>query len=203
MYSGECPEDVKQLREPYKPEKIGVLLIGESPPKNRREFFYCSSGSRLGYATRRAFEEALQIMFESYEDFLKFLKSNGFYLEDLFHERGKNVYKISLDELRTAIEELANRISLYKPRLVIAVLCRICECVKRAVIETGINVPVVCLPFPIGKNYRRYIKGLAEALQQLLSGKPLEDRNYCSDRPISKKRRLCLRILKELYRGPS
>jgi len=200
MQSNKCPSNVEKLREIYKPENIEVLLVGESPPKNRQRFFYCSNGSQLGYATREAFEEALQIMFEDFEDFLKSFRSRGFYLEDLFHIRGKKVYEASLDELREAVRELANRISLYRPRLVIAVLCRICECVKRAVIEAEINVPIICVPFPNpGGNHQRYIKGLVETLQLLSSGTPLGDKNYCSNKSTSKHRRPCLKILRELY----
>jgi len=203
MYSVECPENVEQLRESYKPERIEVLFVGESPPGNGQDFFYCRNGSRLGYATMEAFEEALQTKFEGYEDFLRFFRSRGFYLEDLFHERSRKTYEASVDELRRVVRELADRISLYRPRLVIAVLCRICECVKSAVIEAGVYVPAVCLPFPIGGNHQRYVKGLTETLQQLLRGGPLEDRNYCSDKPTSKKRRYCLKILREIYRGPT
>jgi len=203
MYSTECPENVEPLRESYKPERVEVLLVGESPPGIEQGFFYCRNGSRLGCATREAFEEALQIKFDGYEDFLKFFRSRGFYLEDLFHERDRKTFEVSIDELRKAVRDLADRISLYRPRLVIAVLCKICECVKRAAIEAGVDVPVVCLPFPIGGNYPSYVKGLAETLQQLLRGGPLEDRNYCSDRATSKKRRHCLKLLREIHRGPT
>jgi len=169
MHSVECPENVEQLRESYKPEKIEVLLVGESPPKNRRKFFYCRKGSQLGCATKRAFEEALQIKFEGYEDFLKFFKSRGFYLEDLFHERGKNVCEASLDELQKALEELTRFIASHEPRLVVAVLHRICGCVKKAVIDAGLSIPVVCLPFPRrrSKNYRKYVDGLARIIRSL------------------------------------
>jgi len=78
---------------------------------------------------------------------------------------------------------------LYRLRLVIAVLCRICECVKSAVIKAEINVLVVCPPFPNPKgtdNYRRYVEGFVETLQLLMRGALLEDMNYCSNKTASK-----------------
>jgi len=122
---------------------------------------------------------------------------------DIVGKAKKRLSGVTEDELRKVVRDLAERISLYRPRLVIAVLCRICECVKRSVIEAGVYVPVVCLPFPIGGNHQRYVEGLAETLQQLLRGGPLEDRNYCSDKPTSKKRRHCLKLLREIHRGPT
>jgi len=182
MQSTKCPDNVEGLREMYKPEKIEVLLVGESPPKNREMFFYCSNGSLLGDATKRAFERILGVKLK-YEDFLDFFKSKNFYLEDLFHVRGKKVCEASLDEIQKALEGLKQFIALHRPRLVIAVLCRICGCVKKAVADAKLDIPVICLPFPrkSSKNYQRYVKSLAKILQSLSSGSPIKIHVCCSD----------------------
>jgi len=60
MQNNKCPENVEELREMYKPKKIEVLFVGESPSKDRQRFFYCDNSSQLGYATIEAFKEAFQ-----------------------------------------------------------------------------------------------------------------------------------------------
>jgi len=183
MQSNKCPDNVEELREMYRPEKIEVLLVGESPPGDRWKFFYCDNGSRLGYATMEAFEKAFQRKFESYKEFLDFFKSKNFYLEDLFHVRGKKVCEASLDEVQKALEGLTQFIALHRPRLVIAVLCRICGCVKKAAADAKLDISVICLPFPrkSSKNYQRYVKSLAKILQSLLSDSPIKIHVCCYD----------------------
>jgi len=68
--------DLEELRNKYRPEKIEVLLVGESLPKNN--FFYSDNGSRLGKATKKAFENAFQRSFKDYREFLEFFREKRF-----------------------------------------------------------------------------------------------------------------------------
>jgi len=158
-------KDLEILREKYKPEKIRILFVGESPPK--REFFYEAKGSNLGRATKEAFEKTSQKEFESYQEFLEFFKSQGCYLVDLFQERGKKIIYATEEEKEEAEKQLTEFIAKHKPEIVVAVLKRICKHVEKAVKETGVSVEVRCLLFPNkGKNREEYIKGLIEILKR-------------------------------------
>jgi len=182
--------DLEDLRDMYRPEKIKVLLVGESLPK--RNFFYCDRGSLLGKATMKAFEKAFQKEFKNYREFLEFFKKHGFFLEDLFHEMNKKIDEVTPAELKQATEKLASFIDTYKPKLVIATLCRICGCVKEATLIAKTDAVVICLPFPRGFNYRKYISKLAEALQALSKQTFTKLETCCSIQPKSRPREYCL-----------
>jgi len=169
---------VEELRELFRPSRVVVLLVGESPPAGG-SFFYSPGGSRLGWATMEAFEEAFEVRFSSYSCFLEFFRSRGFYLVDLLDERGRRVDEASEGELAAAVRRLAGLVGELRPRLVVAVLCRVCGCVEEAVRLAGSGVPVVCLPFP-ARSRSRYVSGLAEVLRALEGGSPVAGRSFCS-----------------------
>jgi hypothetical protein len=72
--------DIEELREKFKPEKVRVLLVGESPPAEGT-FFY--DRSLMTTYTRNAFESALDQKFPTNAEFFEYMKHTGFYLEDL------------------------------------------------------------------------------------------------------------------------
>ena len=78
--------DVEKIRELYKPKKIRILFVGESPPPEPWDFFYLCN-TQLYYAVKEAFEKGLKRKFSSDEEFLEFLKSKGVYLEDIYKRR--------------------------------------------------------------------------------------------------------------------
>ena len=86
-----CP-NWESLRESYRPSKIKILIIGEAPPSNTR-FFYC--GDTLKYDN--LFMEAIKVLYKEdaniyqkkrnstlKKELLNKLKSEGFYLMDLY-----------------------------------------------------------------------------------------------------------------------
>jgi len=157
-------EDLESKRESYKPERIEVLFVGESPPQ--KGFFYSPEGSLLGEATKGAFEDAFQKAFKTYEEFLEFFKSQGCYLVDLLPGRGRNIELVRDEEREAAKSKLGELIAQHKPRMVVAVLRRICRHVRRAVEESGVKAEVRCLPFP--RRFRgRYRRELAEIMASL------------------------------------
>jgi len=153
-------EELENLRKKYKPEEIRILFVGESPPK--RKFFYDERGSNLGRATKEAFEKTFQKEFRNYKDFLKFFKSKGCYLVDLFQERGKKIVCATEEEKREAEKKLKKFIAKHKPKIVVAVLKRIHRNVEKAV-KDGEVLP---LPFPLGMHKDKYIKGLIKILKE-------------------------------------
>ena len=71
--------DTEELRKSYKPDKVKILFVGESPPAGGT-FFY-NANSNLYRNTKKAFEIALEKEW-SY-DFLSDFKKMGCYLVDL------------------------------------------------------------------------------------------------------------------------
>jgi len=171
---------VEALRERYRPSRVVVLIVGESPPAGGG-FFYAPGGSLLGRATREAFEEAFGVRFGSYSEFLGFFRSRGFFLVDLLDGRGRRVGEAPEGELAAAVQRLAGLVVELRPRLVVAVLCRVCGLVEEAVRIAGLGVPVVCLPFPKWSK-GRYVRGLAEVLRALEEGSTPAGGGFCSGR---------------------
>jgi len=74
--------DTEKIRQRYAPDKIKLLLIGESPPDSG-EFFYVKSN--MTTYTSRAFKKAHGIKFIDNTEFLKYFKDCGCFLDDLCH----------------------------------------------------------------------------------------------------------------------
>lgn len=153
-------KELEALRESYKPEKVRVLLVGESPPK--RGFFYDTVGSALGKATKEAFEEVFGRELE-YREFLQLFKEVGFYLLDLFSERGKVIRRASRSEREEAVKRLTEFVAKNEPEVVVAVLKRICRVVREGVKRSGLKVEFVCLPFPTYSK-TEYVEGVVDVL---------------------------------------
>lgn len=125
--------DYNKLADKYKPEKIKILLIGEAPPPNGKNYFYkvpekypirkstIENDTSLPatifnhYFGRRPIDE------KEYEEFLGLLKEKGVFLIDIIHEpleirrkdKSLNIENIdilvspkNLDNLITRIESL-------------------------------------------------------------------------------------------------
>ncbi len=64
---------------------VRLMFVGESPPANG-EFFY-RGGTRMTAYTRRAFEHAFSLPFESDREFLDFFRSSGCWLDSATTDR--------------------------------------------------------------------------------------------------------------------
>src|SRR6202789_3451182 len=69
----------ERLRGKYRPIKVRILFVGESPPASGRFFYHADSG--LYRAIREAFVKAFPNLREA--DFLKLFRNLGCYLLDL------------------------------------------------------------------------------------------------------------------------
>ncbi len=83
-------DDYKEAREKYKPEKIKILFIGESPPRNKQSYFYFEDSK----GSAPLFKAIIKAVFN--EDYIKKndkdyrkkkmllekFKENGFFLID-------------------------------------------------------------------------------------------------------------------------
>lgn len=74
-------DHLEEIRWSYRPERILVLFVGESPPNNGT-FFYCGN-SRLYTYTAEAFRRACSVRVDDPKRFLSMFKQAGCYLEDI------------------------------------------------------------------------------------------------------------------------
>src|SRR3972149_4195099 len=90
---------LEKLRLHYKPARIVLLLVGESPPP-RRGFFYDADSpeGQLSRNTRRVFEDVSGVEFADRRDFLNHFKREGCYLYDLFGPRGETILRTDRKE---------------------------------------------------------------------------------------------------------
>ena len=73
--------DLEELRQVYKPERVRVLFLGESPPAGK-SFFYLGNSNLCRY-TQEAFSAAFGTEYEDAGDFLVHFWRMGCYLDDL------------------------------------------------------------------------------------------------------------------------
>ena len=72
---------IEVIRRKYKPAKIKILFIGESPPAGGT-FFY-DGNSNLAKYTKSAFENCFGTSISQMPEFLRFFKEQGCFLDDL------------------------------------------------------------------------------------------------------------------------
>ncbi|RCU49207.1 hypothetical protein DU002_12720 [Corallincola holothuriorum] len=146
--------DIEKLREKFRPEKVRVLLIGESPPAEGT-FFY--DRSLMTAYTKSAFESALSQKFSTNAEFFEYMRQTGYYLEDLS--------QVPVDKLPCAereaklIEEsqrFAERVSQMNPKAVVIVLKKIEKIVRQALRKAGSSAEVYVLPFPGNGHQTKY-----------------------------------------------
>ena len=155
--------DAESLRESYRPDSVRVLLVGESAPAHGA-FFYRESA--MTTITARACEDALGVRFDSTEDFLRFFRDQGCYLEDLSPTPVDNLGRRERERaLRESVPHLADRIRSLQPDVIVVVLQKIEKHVMKSIGLSGLVLPTYVLPFP-GQGYQRvYREGLAVILR--------------------------------------
>src|SRR5208283_5674029 len=115
--------DLEEIRDIYRPDKIKILFVGESPPASGK-FFY--KGGAMTAFTLHAFVRAYDCSFPNQKEFLAAFKSFGCFLDDLSHSpvnclKGKAREQVLQDN----IDLLADRIRKAEPEVVIAVFRKI------------------------------------------------------------------------------
>jgi hypothetical protein len=162
----------QHLRHTYKPDKIRVLFVGESPPAGGT-FFY-KADSKLYIFTQKAFSIVFDGKFDD-EGFLDCFKSTGCYLEDLCPIAINKKNKAERKRQRVAgLESLTKCIRAASPQAIVIVMRAIAPYVKKAAGEAGFDPRRICsLPFPTHGHQRRYVVELIEVLKELREDKIL------------------------------
>ena len=154
--------DTEKVRLSFKPEKIKLLFIAESPPASG-DFFYVRS--RMTVYTARAFGSVFEESFISTSDFLNFFQDKGCYLEDLTSTAVNKMASSDREKyLKKGILQLSDKLRLYNPEAIVIMLKKIERHVKSAVAIAGLTCPVYALPFPGNGHQNKFIRGLKNVL---------------------------------------
>ena len=148
------------LRQRYRPDRIDILLVGESRPAGGT-FFYAAN-SNLYYATHQAFQMALGPM-PAGADFLQLLRDRGIWLFDLANApvdrmRGRP----RRDAVQARVADLVVLLRESRPRLVVAIKKDLAPTVRQALEDAGLDADRLrVLPFPLYQWRTDYVRGLA------------------------------------------
>jgi hypothetical protein len=162
----------EEARQRYRPERVRVLFVGESPP-SRGTFFY-HGDSKLYRETERAFRDSIPERIG--QDFLTSFAQLGCYLDDLCLlpvDQLKKAGPAGRQQLRqehaAGVPPLAERMAEADPEAIILIGLGIENFVRRAAVEAGCNrLPFHALPFPNwNRDVVRYRQGLASATCEL------------------------------------
>ena len=154
--------NTEEIRKSYCPQRIRLLLVGESPPASGR-FFYIRSA--VTTYTARAFEAAHATTFADSEEFLHYFKACGCYLDDLSPTPVDNLGNAEREStLWASIDGLAERIHDLNPSVVAIALRKIENHVREAVRRSGRQPLIEVLPFAGNGHQRKYISKLCELI---------------------------------------
>jgi len=144
----------ERLRKHYRPGRVRILFVGESPPASGRFFYQADSG--LYRAVRETFLRAFPPLRNT--EFLDSFCTLGCYLVDLC---GEPVDNTTADARRHACRNgethLAQEIRTLRPQTIVTVVRSIRANVKRAQERAGWSGPHLELPYP-GRWYRHRTK---------------------------------------------
>ena len=151
--------ETERLRQKFKPSPIKVLFIGESAPVN--ETFFYRENSQVYRYMRKAFEEP--------KDFLNMFKSRGFFLDDLVLSPVNHLTPPQRrQQCMNSIPSLANRISIYRPLVVVSIMLSINEAIETAIDQSGLHSIVhYSVPFPGTGQQNRFLERMSSIIPQL------------------------------------
>lgn len=161
--------DVERLRGRYRPERVRLLLVGESSPSGGTHFY--RANSNLFRATREALRRATGIgEVPEGAGFLEWFQSLGFWLVDLAEEP---IDDLPADERAAAVAagvpRLARVIRNTAPERIVGVKTSIGPNLWDAVRQAGVDEGMVdVLPFPLYQWRNAYVERLAAIVRQVL-----------------------------------
>ena len=158
--------DTESLRSRYRPERVRVLLVGESPPAGGT-FFYAGNSNLFRY-TREAFEAVYAKRWTRPDDFLKFFADEGFFLDDLCLVPVNNLAPPDRRQCRRdGVPALATRMKEYSPAAIAITPKAITREVSRAIADAGLDLQPVTLPFPAMSWQSAYVDSLSTFLRDV------------------------------------
>ena len=111
-------ESYKRLRGYWRPETVDTLFVGESPPKNRRSYFF-NHNTGIGRGLFSYITCALNIRETTKEERLWEFKRRNFWLIDVFQEPIKDIKE---KDIESHLAEFKGELEKAKPeRIVVAI----------------------------------------------------------------------------------
>jgi len=160
----------ERLRRRYRPAKVTILFVGESPPASGRFFYQADSG--LYHAVRRTFIPTFPELEDV--DFLDAFRALNCFLVDLC---GRPVDHMDRKERAktcdAAVIRLSRMIRQLQPRIIVTLVRSIAVNVRRAELLAGWRGERVELPYPgrWKKHRLEFSAGLTPVLQRALREK--------------------------------
>lgn len=158
----------ERLRHKFRPAKVHMLFVGESPPASGRFFYQADSG--LYRATREAFLKAFPDLRE--RDFLKSFRSLGCYLVDLCERPADRLQpKVRRRAGRAGEPNLGKIFRTLRPQIAIVVVRSISRNVQRSERRANWSGRHIELPYP-GRWIRHraaFVRQLAPILRRFFS----------------------------------
>jgi hypothetical protein len=155
----------ERLRQSFRPRRVRILFVGESPPASGRFFYRADSG--LYRAIHQAFVKAFPNLREA--DFLKSFRNLGCYLVDLCDRPVDRLQPKVRRKAQAAGEpRLTKTIRVLRPKIIIVVIRSIARNVRQSEHQANWSGRHVELPYP-GRwiRYRTaFVKQLVPILRQ-------------------------------------
>ncbi len=157
------PQEILRLK--YRPAKVRILFVGESPPASGRFFYERNSG--LYRAVRDAFRVVQPTLGD--DNFLPAFQDAGCYLVDLCLTPVDHLDRKSrLSVCIRSQASLSRQIETLAPETIITVVRSIRRNVDAAILRTGWKGNILDLPYP-GRwvqNRKEFIKLLVRELKR-------------------------------------
>ncbi|MEK7224696.1 MAG: hypothetical protein AAB221_03325 [Bacteroidota bacterium] len=156
-------------RQRFKPKKIDILFIAESPPQGGTFFYF--RNSNLYSALFTAFHNVFQDITET--TFLEIFKQKGCYLEDLCVNpvNGLNDFERTKARMK-GVSILTKKLQIYRPKVIIILMKDIASYIDEALLKSGIRVEFkIATSFPVRSqsNINNCIIGVEFALRKRLT----------------------------------
>jgi hypothetical protein len=160
----------ERLRRRYRPERIRLLFIGESPPASGRFFYRQDSG------LYRAIRDAFRMVDPSITDdtFLEIFQGSGCYLIDACATPVDHLDARSRRAACLAGEPaLTRKIRQLEPAAMVTLVKSIRANVRRVAAQAGRSGPILELPYPgrWASHRKIFLERLVPLVEQLLSGR--------------------------------
>ena len=158
--------DTESIRQSYRPSKVRLLLIGESPPANQGFFYVTSAMTKY---TAQAFSKAHGVSFQSDDEFLSYFKDLGCFLDDLCHDPVDHLPREQREKcLQDNVIGLSQRIKEIDPEVIVIALRKIETYVRVAALKSGLKPAIFVLPFPGHGHQAKYKEQLFEIIQKYI-----------------------------------
>lgn len=156
---------IARRRRAYKPEKVWVLLVGESAPAGGTHFYIANSNLFRG--VRDAFTRVYGRSIPEGDAFLRFFQHHGYWLIDLADEPVNRLDdQPRRHRVENGVRRVSKTISESQPAVVVVVKKSIERQARRALALSGDEADLVALPFPAMGWQSAFAAGLARVVRR-------------------------------------